>query len=44
MDMFAINSLVVYPKCRYYPQRGRIEDEEILSCYEKRKKRIKITD
>ncbi len=35
-DGYGCNNGVCIPECRYYPEEGRIEDEEVISWYEKR--------
>ena len=43
-DGFGCNNGVCVPECRYYPEEGRIEDEEVLSWYEKKEKEQKTPD
>jgi hypothetical protein len=33
-DGYGCNNGICVPECRYYSERGRIEDEEVLSWYE----------
>jgi hypothetical protein len=36
-DGYGCNNGVCVPECRYYPEEGRIEDEEVPSWYDKRR-------
>ncbi len=35
-DGYGCNNGVCVPECRYHPKEGRIEDEEVLSWYERK--------